>query len=226
MKNLSPKQILKIKGPIVDANNKLNSIFKSFDPFNHEFSPSNRLVDSFSSCFSFFLLDRKGVDSRKTHLHKLNKVIFNALADSKTAVIISDASIKNNIATSISHIHTHTSPVLKTIHHAINVTSTEAELFTIRCRLNQAILLSNIKCIVVITNSIYTAKKSLICLSILIKSKQLPFPRKLGSFSKEIITILLNSGIVQVKTNGCFTIWLIKRPRISTYPLYLLACYD
>jgi len=131
MENLSSKQRLKIKKPIVNANNRLNNIFKFFNSFNHEFSSGNRLVNSFSSCFSFFLLDRKNIDSRKIHFHKLNKVIFNALADSKTVIIILDASIKNNIATSISYIHTHNLLVLKTIHHAINVTSTEAKLFAI-----------------------------------------------------------------------------------------------
>ena len=139
MKNLSLKQRLKIKRLIINANNRLNGIFKSFDPFNHEFSSSNRLVDSFSSHFSFFLLDRKGVDFRKTYLYKLDKVIFNASADPKTAVIILDASIKNNITIFISHIHTYNSPVIKTIHYVINVTSTEAELFAIRYELNQAI---------------------------------------------------------------------------------------
>ena len=53
MENLSDKQKLKVKGPIVDANNRLNGIFRFFDPFNPEFSPSSRLVDLFSNCFFF-----------------------------------------------------------------------------------------------------------------------------------------------------------------------------
>ena len=46
---------------------------------------------------------------------------------------------------------------MKTIHHAINVTSTEAELFTIKCGINQSICFNNISKIVIITDSIYVA---------------------------------------------------------------------
>jgi len=83
------------------------------------------------------------------------------LADPKTTIVILDASIKNKVAMSIAHIHVHNFPVVKTIYHNINITSTEAELFTIRCGLNQAIQLTNIEYIFVITNSIHAAKKNL-----------------------------------------------------------------
>jgi len=50
-------------------------------------------------------------------------------------------------------------PLMKTIHHAVNVTSTEAELFAIRCGINQSSHFDNISKIVVITDSIHTAQK-------------------------------------------------------------------
>ena len=159
MENLTSKQKLKVKGPIVDANNRLNGIFKLFDLFDFEFSPGNRLVDLFSGHFSFFHSNRRSIDFRKSHLQKLDEVIFNALMDPKLAIIILDTSIKNNIATLIAHIHSHNSPVVKTIYHATNVTSTKAKLFAIRCGMNQAMQLSNIKCILVITDSIHAAEK-------------------------------------------------------------------
>ena len=53
-----------------------------------------------------------------------------------TALIITDVSIKNDIATSILHIHIENHPLTKTVHHAAFVTSMEAELFTIRCGIN------------------------------------------------------------------------------------------
>ena len=159
MEKLTDKQRLKVKSSIVDANNRLNGIFHSFDPFNNKFSSRNRLIDMFLSCFLFYLSDRKSAETRKTYLHKLDKIIFNTLTDPRMAIIISDVSIKNQVATSIAHIHVHDSPIIKTIHHAVNVTFTEAELFAIRCGLNQAIQLSNIECIVVITYSIHVAKK-------------------------------------------------------------------
>ena len=76
----------------------------------------------------------------------------------RTLVII-DASIKNNVATSISHIHIHNKPIIKTLHHVVNITSTEAELFIIRCGINQATKSNNISKIIVITNSIHTTRK-------------------------------------------------------------------
>ena len=159
MEKLTDKQRLKVKSSIVDANNRLNGIFHSFDSFNNKFSSRNRLIDMFLSCFLFYLSDRKSAETRKTYLHKLDKIIFNTLTDPRMAIIISDVSIKNQVAISIAHIHVHDSPIIKTIHHAVNVTFTEAELFAIRCGLNQAIQLSNIECIVVITYSIHVAKK-------------------------------------------------------------------
>jgi len=76
-----------------------------------------------------------------------------------TALVITDASIKNDIAMSIMHIHSANRPFIKTIHHASFVTSSEAELFAIRCGINQACSLNNVSKIVVVTDSIHVAKK-------------------------------------------------------------------
>ena len=75
------------------------------------------------------------------------------------AIIVIDSSIKKDIATSISHVHICDHPLTKTVHHAVYVMSTEAELFAIRCSINQACSNNNISKIVVITNFIHTAKK-------------------------------------------------------------------
>jgi len=48
---------------------------------------------------------------------------------------------------------------VKTIHHPINVTSTEAELFAIRCSINQATQLQGLNKIIIVTDSIHSAKK-------------------------------------------------------------------
>ena len=119
MENLSDKQKLKVKGPIVDANNRLNGIFRFFDPFNPEFSPGSRLVDLFSNCF-FFWSDRRSIDSRRSHLKNLDKVVLYALTDPHSTVIVLDMSIKNNIVTLIAHVHSYNSPVIKMIHHTTN----------------------------------------------------------------------------------------------------------
>ena len=74
------------------------------------------------------------------------------------AIIISDMSIKNNVATSITHIYISDKLLMKTIYHAVHVTSTEVELFTIRCSINQSLSVNNISKIVVITDFIHAVK--------------------------------------------------------------------
>ena len=139
-----PRQRLLLKGLIVDANNRLNGISSFFDSLSNEFFPSDRLIDIFTSHILFHSTNRRNKKSRKMYIQKLNKITFEAFLDSKTAVIVSDTSIKNQVTTSIVHIYTYNSPVIKTIHYTINVTLTEAELFAIRCSINQAICISNI----------------------------------------------------------------------------------
>jgi len=60
---------------------------------------------------------------------------------------------------SISHIYIHNKLVIKIIHHAVDIMTTEAKLFTIRCGINQATNLNSINKIVIITNSIHAVKK-------------------------------------------------------------------
>ena len=79
--------------------------------------------------------------------------------DLNTALVITDASIKNDIAISISHIYSANRPLIETVHHASFVTSSEAELFAIRCGINQACLLNNVSKIIVVMDSIHVAKK-------------------------------------------------------------------
>ena len=75
------------------------------------------------------------------------------------ALVVLDASIKNNIATSILHIHMVNKPLTRTIYQAVNVRSTKAELLAIRCGINQATHVDNISRIIVITDSIHAAQK-------------------------------------------------------------------
>jgi len=69
---------------------------------------------------------------------KLNKLILQMSVSPRVAVITSDISIKNQVAISITHIHVYNNPVIKMLYHTINITSTKAKLFVIRCSLNQA----------------------------------------------------------------------------------------
>ena len=139
--------------------NRTNKIFPSFDQFNKEFSLSNRLIDIFPSYFSFYSINQRCKESIKTYTHKVNDIIHLASADPKSIVVVSDTSIKNQVITLIVHIHIHNSPLIKMIHHAVNILSTEAKLFAIRCSINQGTCISNISHIIIITDSIHVAKR-------------------------------------------------------------------
>jgi len=120
-----------IKSHLVDINNRFNKIFSLFTPLHFELSPSHRIIDNFSDYF-FFNLHNKQKDD-KSHTHRLNNMVIESSSFPSTAIIVTDTSIKNDIAISISHTHTHDKPIAKTVHHAVHITSTEAELFAIRC---------------------------------------------------------------------------------------------
>ena len=133
--------------------NKSNKVFSLFDPLNLEFSPGSWLIDIFSSYFSFHSVI-KHKDNLEDYSQKLNNITVSSSLNHLYALIISDTRIKNNIATSITHIHVCNRPIIKTIYYTTNVTSTEAELFTIKYSINQAVNLLGISKIIVITNSI------------------------------------------------------------------------
>ena len=86
-------------------------------------------------------------------------MVLEASSSSSTAIIVLDASIKNNIATSISHVHIVNQPLIKTLHHAVFIMTTEVELFVIRCDINQACSKENVSKIIIVTDSIHVAKK-------------------------------------------------------------------
>ena len=93
-----------------------------------------------------------------TCAQELDNLVLSNTSPSST-IIVTDASIKDNIATLIAHIHQANFPLIKTVHHAVFVTSSEAELFAIRCGINQACTKDSISKIVVITDSIHSAKR-------------------------------------------------------------------
>ena len=148
-----------IKGHLINSFNKALGIFPSFSPLNPEFSPGLRIMDKFSNHFCFNLVNKKGKEKYKTHAQELDNMVLSNSSSPQSALVIMDASIKHNIATSISHVHIVNHPLTKTIHHALFVTSTEAKLFAIRCGINQACSIDSVSKIIVVTNSIYTAKK-------------------------------------------------------------------
>jgi len=155
LNKLTHKQQLQLHSLLIDIDNKCNKFLLSFSLFDKECSPGKRLIDSFLDNISFHMQKQ----DIKSYLCDLDNVAISTSIDPHSIMVISDTSIRNNVATSISHIYLYNRLIIKTIHHMVNITSTEAKLFTIRCRVNQAISIPNIKHIVVVTDSLHAAKK-------------------------------------------------------------------
>ena len=159
LNSLSKHQRELIKGPVVNMDNQFNEVFPSFDPLNPKFALGCRIIDIFPSHFSFNLFSKCNDDTLKSQIHQLDNITIKSSNNTSHTPVITDASVKNNIATSISHIHIRDKPTTETLHHTVNIMSTEAELFAIRCGINQAINSTGISKIIIIMNSIHTAKK-------------------------------------------------------------------
>jgi len=95
----------------------------------------------------------------KNHIRNLDDITFKVSSNPSSSIVISDASIKNHVATLILYIYSHNKLIIKTIHQAVNVIATKAKLFAMQCDINQAIGIPNINHIIVITDSLHTAKR-------------------------------------------------------------------
>ena len=144
-----------IKGPIIDMDNRFNEIFPAFDLYNKEFSPSSWIIDIFPSWFSFHPFNKYSENNLISWSCQLDDLMIVSSLDPSYTLVVTDTSVKNNITTSIAHIHVHNKPVIKILHHTVNIITTEAELFAIRCGINQAISISGISKIIVITDSLH-----------------------------------------------------------------------
>ena len=139
--------------------NSFNKVVPSFDLLNKKFFPGSCLIKIFPSYFSFHSFNKYSSNNLENCSHQLDDIAIMSLLNHLYALVISDAGIKNNMAISIAHIHVYDKPIIKIIHHTVNVTSTKAKLFAIRCSINQAINLPGISKIVVVIDSIHTAKR-------------------------------------------------------------------
>jgi len=154
--SLTNRQRALTKGHLIDSSIKSYGIFLSFSPLDPEFFPGRHIIDNFSNRFSFNLVNKeKDKNPKKTCAQELDKMVLQNSSSPYSAIVTTDASIKNNIATSISHIHSANQLLIKTVHHASFVTMTEAELFAIRCGINQACSINNVSKIIIVTDSIH-----------------------------------------------------------------------
>jgi len=130
--NLISKQSLHLKSALINMDNRCNEFFPAFSLLDKEFSPGNHLHDSFPNHVSFHLR----LQDVKVQICKLDNIFIISSSDPSLYIVISDTSIKNCVATFISHIHSFNQPVIKTCYQAINISTTKAELFVIRCSIN------------------------------------------------------------------------------------------
>ena len=157
-----------------------------------------------------------------SYSHQLDNLVIVSSEDPLYTLVVTNTSIKNYMATSIAYIYVCDRPVVKTLHHAVNITSTEAELFAIRCGINQVTNSQWILKIIVVTDLIYSAKKSLTLHHTYSNCIPYLFWVNSGNFSLIIMITLLNSGSAQVNTIGHYIKWSIRKlnhlnPSLSTY---------
>ena len=111
---------------------KLNEVCDSlnlwFDSLNREFHTDQRVVDKYSSQFSFYKADWCSNESKTSFSNILDNIILNTLLEFNIVVVVSDISTKNNIATSIAHIHSFNSLLKKTIYHTISITLMSSQM--------------------------------------------------------------------------------------------------
>jgi len=117
----------------------INQTLPAFDNLNKELSSRFHLVDTFPNYFSFNIVKYKDAKARTAYLNKLKNVYRNSKDNPNTLFIITDASVKNNIAILVMHIWREQVIITKAIYYVMYVTSIEAKLFAIRYGINQAI---------------------------------------------------------------------------------------
>ena len=128
--SLTNRQYFLVKGHLVNMANRSFECFPSFAPLNLEFSSGLRIIDNFSEHISFNVCDKE--KDIKLCAQELDNIVLESSLSPLVAIVASDTSIKNNVTISIAHIHMFDKPLTKTVHHAVHITSTEAELFAIR----------------------------------------------------------------------------------------------
>jgi len=133
--------------------------FSSFDNLHKELFFGFQLVDNFSNWFSFHTSNCKDKDTMYAHIWHLDKIFGDFCSDPEIVIVISDASIKNKVTTLILHIYSSHNIYAKTIYYAINVTTTKAEFFAIRCSINQVVQVQNTAHIIIITGAIHAVRQ-------------------------------------------------------------------
>ena len=125
-----------IKSSVVNMDDRFNEVFPVFDPLNKEFFSGSRIINLFSNHFLFHPFKKGSDETFKAQLHLLNDLMISFLLDSSYTLVVTDISIKNNVTISIAYIYICDKAVTKMIHYTVNVLTTKAKLFAIKCNIN------------------------------------------------------------------------------------------
>ena len=191
-------------------------LFLHFLLFILNFLQVLELLTFFLIVFLLIIVMKKMKKNDKQCLYQLDSMVIESSLLQSIAIVATDASIKNDITTFILHTHTLNQPLIKMLHHAAFVTSAEAELFAIRCGINQASTKENISKIIVITNSIHVAKSFLIPRLIHFKFMLWLFSRNSVISFSEIQATQQSFGKVLAISTGIFTRQLIVNRSLLT----------
>ena len=101
LNSLSLCQRAKIRDTVVEIDNRFNEVFPAFDSLNRKFSPGLRISDNFSNYFSFHFFKKNSRKFLKLCSLLLDDLTISSSLDSFYALIVTNASIKNNVVTSI-----------------------------------------------------------------------------------------------------------------------------
>ena len=216
---LTMKQNSRLKSPIQDINHHLNQVHPSFDSTNSELKPGTCIVDIFPNCFSFHTVKCNDKIARANHLKTLDNILHTSTTQPGTIIIVTDASTKHGIyAVSVAHGWQNKSLVFNLEYTAPNVTSSEAEIFAIRCGINKATTLEEINQIIVIMDSIQCAQKLFDTSNLSLQGHTIATSHCLRAFFKKTLPTPSIFGTAPVMTDGPYTTKLIPKQSHFNYP--------
>ena len=86
-------------------NNRFNEVFSSFNPYNSKFSSGSKIIDNFHDYFSFYFFSKYSNDQLISCSYQLDNLAIMSSKYPLYALVVTDISIKNNVAIFITHIH-------------------------------------------------------------------------------------------------------------------------
>ena len=128
--------------------NRFNKVFSFFDSLNVEFSPGFRLIDVFSSCFSFHPYIKCKDNNLVDHVNQLNDIAITSLSNHSHTLIISDMGIKNNVAIFIAHIHIQNRLIIKTVYCVLWQPLDQRPITALQVNLKDRYLVENTSCVI------------------------------------------------------------------------------